>query len=70
MKVTSIIPDEIVKEVKKYAGGKNLTESLIIALDEWISLKKIQQLNKEIEMKPFEFTKGFSAKKIRKINRN
>ena len=50
MKVTALIPDSIVKEVQKYAGGKTLTESLILALKEWLSFKKIKKLNQKIEV--------------------
>ena len=49
MKVTALIPDDLVNEVKQYAGGSNLTESLIVALQEWLSLKKIKSLNNEIK---------------------
>lgn len=69
MKVTALIPDNIIDEVKQFAGGKNLTESLIVALEEWISLKKVKKLNSEIEHKPFEFSDNFSAYKVRVINR-
>ena len=70
MKVTALIPDKIVDDVKILANGKNLTESLIIALREWISLKKIHTLNKSVEKSPLQFKNNFSANKIRKINRN
>ena len=70
MKVTALIPDDLVKEVKHLAGGKNLTESLILALNEWISLKKIKSLNNEIESNPLKFSNGFTAKKVRSTNRN
>jgi len=70
MKVTALIPDKIVNEVKQYTGGKNLTESLILALKEWVSLKKIKDLNNEISSKSFEFSNGFSANKVRERNRN
>lgn len=69
MKVTAILPDEIISEVKEYAGGKNLTESLIVALQEWLSLKKIKELNKQIAKKPLQFTESFSAKNVRNLNR-
>lgn len=69
MKVTALIPDDLVKEIRQYAGGKNLTESLISALQEWISLKRIKSLNNDIKNKPLEFSKDFSAEKIRNINR-
>ncbi|MCL5987272.1 MAG: DUF2191 domain-containing protein [Actinobacteria bacterium] len=69
MKITAIIADEIISEVKKHTKGKNITESLAIALKEWISLKHILELNKTIEDKPLEFKKDFTASKIREINR-
>jgi hypothetical protein len=69
MKVTALIPDDLVKDVKHFTGGKNTTESLITALEEWLSLKKIQSLNEDIVKKPLEFYKNFSASKNREINR-
>jgi len=40
-----------------------------MALEEWLSLKKVHALNEEIMKKPLEFSKDFSAQKIRKVNR-
>jgi hypothetical protein len=70
MKVTALIPDNIVHDVKHYADGRNLTESLITALNEWISLKKLMDLNSEIEKKPLSFHDDFSAMKTRQTNRS
>lgn len=70
MKVTAIIPDEIVGNVRTLSKGKNITESLVIALEEWISLKKIHTLNKAVKKSPLQFSKDFSAQKIRAANRN
>jgi len=47
MKVTALIPDELVKEVRQFASGKNLSESLIIALKEWSSIQKLKALKKK-----------------------
>ena len=69
MKVTALIPDELVNDVKHFAGGKNLTESLVTALEEWLSLKKVHALNDEISKKPLQFSKEFSAAKVREVNR-
>ncbi len=69
MKVTALIPDDLIKDVKQYAGGKNITKSLITALEEWLSLKKIQFLNEGIMKKPLEFSKDFSASGNRELNR-
>lgn len=68
MKVTALIPDKIVDDVRQFSGGKNLTDSLIIALEEWVSLKKIKELNKNISKKPLKFSKDFSAEKVRSTN--
>lgn len=68
MKVTALIPDDIIAKVKQYTNGKNITESLIKALEEYITLQNIKELNQKIEKNPLEFQKGFSAKKIRLIN--
>jgi hypothetical protein len=42
MKVTALIPDELVAEVRQLAVGKNLAESLIFALKEWASIRKLR----------------------------
>jgi len=69
MKVTAIISDNLISEVKKYAKGKNLTESLTIALKEWLAVKRIKELNDLVRESPLEFNESFSAEKIREINR-
>lgn len=69
MKVTAIIPDEMITEVKTLAHGKNITESLITALDEWIKLKRLKGLNEMIMKKPLRFKDGFSALSVRELNR-
>ncbi len=69
MKVTALIPDQIVKEVKHFAKGRTLTDSLVVALQEWISLKKIHELNSSIKQSPLNFSDGFSALKVRSLNR-
>jgi hypothetical protein len=76
MKVTAILPDDLLSEVKHYAQGKNLTESLIIALKEWINLrhikelKHVKELNIYLEHSPLEFSEDFTAAQVRDINRN
>jgi len=70
MKVTALIPDDLVNEIKQYAQGINLTECLIIALEEWLALKKIKELNDKVEDEPLEFSDGFTADKVRSVNRS
>ena len=69
MKVTAIIPDNIVKEVNILSKGETITQSLITALSEWISIKKISALNKKVQKNPLQFSDSFSANKIRALNR-
>ena len=68
MKVTAIIPNEIINEVHKYAKGKNVSDSLIIALNEWLYTRRIEQLNDSLSKKPLQFQDGYSAEQIRKLN--
>jgi len=69
MKVTAIIPDDLVREVRSITKGKNLTESLIKALSEWISMQKIRRLNSQIDGHPLKFRNDFTAQRIRDLNR-
>jgi hypothetical protein len=69
MKVTALIPDEIIYDVQEYTGGKNITDSLVKALSDWLYVKRIQKLNREIQKEPLQFQEGFSAENIRELNR-
>ena len=69
MKVTTLLPDEMINEVRKFSGGKNITESLQIALNDYLQRQKLRKAMKKLKQSPLEFSKGFSADAIRKINR-
>ncbi len=66
MKVTAIIPDDIISDVQEYTEGKNITDSLIKALSDWLYIKRIQKLNSEVRKKPLKFADGFDAETLRK----
>ncbi|MCP4314075.1 MAG: DUF2191 domain-containing protein [Bacteroidetes bacterium] len=68
MKVTAIIPDEIINDVRKYTEGKNITDSLIKALNDWLYAKRIENLNDRLSKNPVQFQDGFSAEQIRNLN--
>ncbi|WP_296619937.1 DUF2191 domain-containing protein [Marivirga sp.] len=70
MKVTALIPDELIEKVKAKSGGKNITESLIIALTEYLNEKKVDDLIDQVNEKPLVLNESFTAYGIRKINRN
>lgn len=46
-----------------------MTESIRIALDDWVKLKRIVALNKKVEMKPLDFHPDSSAAKARATSR-
>ncbi|MGR3218742.1 MAG: DUF2191 domain-containing protein [Candidatus Anammoxibacter sp.] len=69
MKITALIPDNLIEEVRNYTKGKTITESLIKALSEWVQMQKIKELNSTISKKPLKFQKGFSPEEARAINR-
>lgn len=70
MKVTALIPDELVDEVKKISGGKNITESIIIALRFYLNAKRLDKTLELLEKEPLQFNEDFTAYGIRKVNRN
>jgi len=70
MKVTALIPKALIFEVKELTNGKNITDSLIKALSEWVDIKKIKDLNLQVSEKPLEFKSGFSASSVRETNRS
>gem|GEM_PF-296975 len=70
MKVTALIPDDLIKDVKQLSGAKNITESLLIALGEWTTQQKLKALRQKVSHKPLRFQDGFTAEGIRRLNRN
>ncbi|MBV6641800.1 MAG: DUF2191 domain-containing protein [Cyclobacteriaceae bacterium] len=68
MKVTAIIPDDLIKDVKDFTGGKNITDSLIKALSDWLYQKRIERLNKQLSDSPLKFKDNFDAEKVRDLN--
>ncbi len=67
MKVTAIIPDELVKETQTLSNARNITEAMIIALNSYISLEKLKAMGEAIKKNPLQFK--FSAEEIRDLNR-
>ena len=67
MKVTALIPDQIVSEVMELTKGKTITESLVIALRDWVKRQKLLELNQRVLKSPLELSA--SAEQLRKINR-
>lgn len=70
MKVTALMPDDLVRDIRRYSSGRNLTESLVGALREWLAARKLRELNSTLEKRPLEFGDGVSAASLRSANRN
>lgn len=68
MKVTAIIPDDIVKDVQSFTQGRNITDSLIKALSDWLYSRRIEKLNQELSREPVKFIEGFTADEVRKLS--
>ncbi len=49
-------------------AGKNITDSLIKALNDWLYAKRIENLNDSLSKNPLQFQEGFSAEQIRNLN--
>jgi hypothetical protein len=67
MKVTAIIPDELVKETKSFSNAKNITEALIVALNSYVSIQKLKAMGEATSQKPLKFK--HTAQEIRDLNR-
>jgi hypothetical protein len=69
MKITALIPDDIIADVQEYTEGKNITDSITKALSDWLYMKRIEKLNKEIKKEPLQFADGFNAETVRELNK-
>jgi hypothetical protein len=69
MKVTALIPDGLIDEVKKLTGGSNVTQSIIIALEDFTARQRISRTIQKIKRQPLIFRENYSAAQIRRLNR-
>ena len=67
MKVTAIIDDDLVNNVKVFTRSSTVTEAITIALKDWLDMYNIKELNKRIAKKPIIINNG---QQIREKNRS
>jgi len=67
MKVTAIIADDLVNNVKAYSRSSTVTEAITIALKDWLDIYNIKELNKKISQNPIHIN---NCQQIREINRS
>jgi hypothetical protein len=70
MKVTALINDDLVNNVVHLSNSKNITEGLVIALEDYVYRKRIEQFIQEVDSEPITFQEGFTAESVRQLNRN
>ncbi|GHU32351.1 hypothetical protein FACS1894172_08830 [Spirochaetia bacterium] len=66
MKVTAILADDLVNNVREYTHGSTITEAITIALKDWVDIYHIKELNQKISTEPIIINSG---NKIREMNR-
>jgi len=66
MKVTAMIADDLISNVKQYTQSSTVTEAITIALKDWVDIYNIKELNKQIKQTPIHINNGQS---IREANR-
>ncbi|ERM83708.1 hypothetical protein P872_02600 [Rhodonellum psychrophilum GCM71 = DSM 17998] len=67
MKVTAIIPDDLISEAMELSKAITITEALKIALISYIRSQKIKELGESILSEPLEFR--CTAQELRELNR-
>jgi hypothetical protein len=66
MKITAIVPDEMIREAMRYAEADTVTETLKIALTAYIANQKLKELGSYVMEEPLQFK--YSAKTLRDKN--
>jgi hypothetical protein len=67
MKVTAIIPDDLIAEAMELSKSATITETVKVALISYIRSQKLQQIGASIVNEPLDFK--YSALELRDLNR-
>ena len=67
MKVTAIIADDLIENVRRYTHSSTITEAITIALKDWVDIYNIKKLNDQIKQNPIFINDG---QNIRDTNRS
>lgn len=67
MKVTAIIPDDLIADAMELSKAETITETLKVALVNYIRSQKVKQIGATIVSEPLEFK--YSAQELRDLNR-
>ncbi|MFD2036598.1 type II toxin-antitoxin system VapB family antitoxin [Belliella marina] len=67
MKVTAIIPDDLIAEAMELSKSGTVTDTLKIALKTYIRSQKLKELGTMVLNEPLEFK--YSSQELRELNR-
>ena len=67
MKVTAIISDDLIYDVKEHTHSSTVTEAITTALKDWLDIYSTRELNRKISEKPVCLDNG---PQIRETNRS
>ncbi len=67
MKVTAIIPDNLIAEAMELSKSNTITDTLKIALKTYIRSQKLKELGAMVLNEPLEFK--YSSQELRELNR-
>ncbi len=67
MKVTAIIPDNLIAEAMELSKSNTVTDTLKIALKTYIRSQKLKELGAMVLNEPLEFK--YSSQELRELNR-
>lgn len=68
MKVTALLPEEMIKEAMALSGAATITDALKTALSRFISTEKIKRASENIAAEPLEFY--YTAEQLRSKNQS
>lgn len=68
MKVTALIPDEMIREAMDISGAATITDALKTALVHYISIEKIKRASESIVSEPLDFY--YTAEELRSKNQS
>lgn len=68
MKITALLPEEMVKEAMALSGVTTITDTLKTALIHYISIEKIKRASESIVSEPLEYY--YTAEKLRTKNQS
>jgi hypothetical protein len=68
MKVTALIPDEMIREAMELSNTSTVTDALKTALTHYISIEKIKRASENMVTEPLEFY--YTAAELRSKNQS